>query len=155
MGHPLRVPCRWCESGSGVIRTRGGQDVVFCAACDRYQYCAPRVETGREVRSVVTVHAGITGKQRVRILMRDGARCYLCGARGDLHVGHLLSVKAGLDAGLTEVELNDDENLVAMCAECNLSLGRETVTPRLYLAILKARLAWKRASEGEGNDDVE
>jgi hypothetical protein len=65
-----------------------------------------------------------------------------------LHVGHLLSVEKGLAQGLTERELNHDENLAAMCEECNLSLGNEPVRLAICFALLKARL------RNEGNDVI-
>jgi hypothetical protein len=113
---------------------------VFCD-CGLFQYNAPRVETGRAVRSVTTVHNGIGPKQRARVLMRDGNACAICHASDKpLHVGHLLSVEVGLECGLTEVELNDDENLAAMCDECNLGLSDRPVPLRLAVAILKANI---------------
>lgn len=42
----LRAPCG-CGSTFGTIRRKAGQDVVRCAKCSAYQYCAPRTETGR------------------------------------------------------------------------------------------------------------
>lgn len=96
------------------------------------------------MRSVATVHAGITARKRARVLLRATGRCELCGAQppdvASLHVGHLISVRDGLDRGLTEVELNDEENLCAMCEECNLGLGREVVPLRLAVAMAMARV---------------
>jgi hypothetical protein len=51
-----------------MIFTRNGQDTVKCALCGLYQYNAPKVETGREVRTIATVHEGITSKKRTAIL---------------------------------------------------------------------------------------
>jgi hypothetical protein len=70
---------------------------------------------------------------------RDG-RCVLCGSRELLQVGHLVPVAGGLAASLTEAELNDDENLATMCAECNVGLGESP--PPLWIAVplLKLRL---------------
>jgi hypothetical protein len=42
--------------------------------------------------------------------------------------------------GLTEIEINDDENLAALCEECNLGLGDETVPLRLAIAMVLARV---------------
>jgi len=42
-------------------------------------------------------------------------------------------VVAGLRAGLTDRELNDDENLAAMCADCNLGLGE--APPLLWITV--------------------
>lgn len=135
--YPLRKPCS-CGSTTGRIEERGAQDCVFCS-CGRFQYNAPRVETGKAVRTVATVHNGISTKQRARILLRDGNACSICHAKDKhLHVGHLLSVDVGLSMGLTEVELNDDENLAAMCDECNLGIGNTPLPLRLCVAILRS-----------------
>jgi hypothetical protein len=64
----------------------------------------------------------------------------LCGGKIDLHVGHLLSVNEGLKQGLTDQQINDDENLAAMCAECNLGYSERPVSLRLLIAVLMARL---------------
>jgi len=51
----MRASCR-CGSSRGIMRRIGGQDTVRCAACDAFQYNAPRSETGtappRSERSV-------------------------------------------------------------------------------------------------------
>lgn len=138
----IRNPCVHCSSTEGVIRQAGGQDVVFCADCGRYQYNAPKVETGKKTRSVSTTHALITPKIRARVLLRASGRCELCGEgppEKNLHVGHILDVDSGMKANLTEVILNSDENLAVMCEECNLGLGPEPFPLRLVLAILKRR----------------
>lgn len=138
-GHVLRKPCG-CGATAGQIETRNGQDCVFCLGCGRFQYNAPRVETGRKVRTVSTVHEGIKPNQRARILLRASRRCELCGKEGLLHVGHLVSVKHGLANGLADAEINSDENLAAFCDECNLGLGEETVPLRLAVAMVLARV---------------
>ncbi|MCA9179631.1 MAG: hypothetical protein KDB14_34485 [Planctomycetales bacterium] len=56
-----------------------------------------------------------------------------------LHVGHVVSVAEGRKVGLSDVELNSAENLIAMCEECNLGLGKETIPIKNYVAILMAR----------------
>lgn len=146
----MRDPCARCGCASGRIQTKSGQDCVFCTGCNAFAYNAPRVETGRAVRSVSTVHSGIKPKQRARLILRANGRCELCGARGDLHVGHVLSVAVGLEHGLTERDLNDDENLVAACPECNLGLGAEPMPTRLLVAILRARLALAKRNGAGG-----
>lgn len=137
--YEMRRPCTACGGSLGRIETRGMQDCVFCR-CGKFQYNAPRIETGREVRTVTTVHNGIKAGQRARILERDNGRCFLCGCRENLQVGHLLSVNEGLKMGLTEAQLNDDENLATQCAECNLGASDRPVSLRLAMAILIARL---------------
>lgn len=144
----MRDPCKRCRGTSGVIRTKSGQDCVFCTNCDAFAYNAPRVETGRVERSATTVHNGIKPKQRARLILRANGRCEMCGARGDLHVAHVLSVAVGLEHGLTERELNDDENLIAACPECNLGLGAEPMPTRLLVAILRARVALAKLDGG-------
>ena len=136
--HPLRKPCASCCGTSGRIQTRNGQDCVFCL-CGRFQYNAPKTETGREVRCVSATRGGIKPRQRSRILNRATGRCEICGAKGDLHVGHLLSVDQGTAQGVEPAELNCDENLACMCSECNLGLGNETIPLRLATAIIHAR----------------
>ena len=94
--------------------------------------CGSRVKrNGQTIKSSV--------KQRARIIDRATGHCELCGKRGNLHVGHLLSVKVGLDGGLTETELNSDENLCAQCDECNLGQGKLPMSLRLAVMLLKAR----------------
>jgi 5-methylcytosine-specific restriction endonuclease McrA len=83
------------------------------------------------------VHNGIRPAQRARILQRDG-RCVLCSSRDNLQVGHLLSVADGLAAGLADVELNHDGNLPAMCVECNLGVGRQSVFPWIAIPLIRA-----------------
>lgn len=139
----MRKPCPECSGTTGRIVERNGQDTVRCTGCSRFQYNAPRVETGREQRSVTTVHEAIRPKQRARILSRASARCEVCGARGNLHVGHIVSVVVGLNFGLTEAELNDDENLMCLCEECNLGQGKEPMPLRLAIVVLRARIAWR------------
>lgn len=146
----MREPCRVCGGLEGSILEKTGQDTVRCVACDAWVYNAPRVETGRKQRSVTTVHAAIKPKQRMRILDRASSRCEVCGSRGNLHVGHvghIVSVVAGLNYGMTEVELNDDENLMAMCEECNLGQGAEPMSLRLAMVVLRARIAWHAAEK--------
>lgn len=155
--HEMRSPCTGCGGTEGVVIRRGMQDTVRCRGCQRFQYNAPRTETGERRVSVVTVHNGIKPKQRARILDRANGRCEVCGGRMHLHVGHIVSVKVGLGMGVEESILNDDENLMALCAECNLGRGHEPMPLRLAVAVLRARVSWKRidaavaaAGEDEG-----
>jgi 5-methylcytosine-specific restriction endonuclease McrA len=143
----MRAPCKYgCDETYGTIETKNGQDMVSCLKCSRFQYNAPKAETGREQRSVSTGRKDIRPARRARILERDNCRCALCGNKHNLHVGHLLSVVEGLRQGLTDAEINDDENLATMCEECNLGLSDRPVPLRLMLAILKARLTFTEAN---------
>lgn len=138
----MRKAC-YCGSFDGFITETGAQDVVRCLRCNKWQYNAPRTETGKRARSTSTVHAAIKPKRRAAILERATGRCELCGKRPEssaLHVGHLVSVGAGLANGLTDQELNDPENLAAFCDECNLGMGKQTVPLRLAIALVMARL---------------
>lgn len=148
--HPLRTPCSVCGSSDGIITTTNGQDIVRCAQCDRYQYCAPRTETGREQRSVRT-RPEIKPAQKARIIGRDGNRCVLCGAGGNIHIGHLISVDEGRLIGLSTSELYNDENLAVMCEECNLGWSSTTLPLKLIANVLLVRIA--RQSEAADDPD--
>lgn len=140
----MRAPCSVCGSELGTLTETGAQDVVRCV-CGKFQYNAPRVETGKAVRSVSTVHEAIKPALRARVLLRGNCRCELCGKRvtdttAELHVGHVVSVKRGLEMNLTDAELNDEDNLLALCSECNLGMGAEPLPLRLLVNVLMARL---------------
>jgi 5-methylcytosine-specific restriction endonuclease McrA len=142
--YQMRNPCPKCGCAAGYIKQAGAQDVVRCLKCDHFCYNAPRVETGKAVRTVQTVHAAIKPKLRAKILDRANGRCERCGKGPEsgcaMHVGHLISVSYGLANGFTEIELNDAENLFCACDECNLGAGHESESPRFYMALLRARL---------------
>lgn len=142
----MRKPCSQCDSTHGRIETRNGQDCVLCGDCGRWQYNAPKTETGRAVRSVSTTHEAIKSAQRWRVIQRDGAKCVICGKRGDLQVSHVVSVLSGHQAGMSDVEINSDENLIAACPECNLGMGSEPIPLRIMLPILLARYKFNEDS---------
>ena len=146
--HTLRQACIYCGSIQGRIATKNGQDMVSCV-CGRWQYNAPKTETGRRPRTATAIHDMIKPSQRARILMRATGRCELCGSRENLHVGHLLSAEAVLLLGMTEAQLNDDENLCAMCEACNLGVGKEPVPARWLMALVLTRIAADRQSNHE------
>jgi 5-methylcytosine-specific restriction endonuclease McrA len=140
----MRAPCKQCGHELGNREDRNGQDVVRCANCNTYCYCAPKDETGTERRQIG--REGMKPSKRAEILMRDGYACVLCRASETiLHVGHLVSVDAGIRSGMTEDEVNDDENLAAMCEECNLGLGKQPLPLRTAIAIVRARISWRSA----------
>lgn len=141
----MREPCKNCGAEEGRIETRSGQDCVFCIKCGRHAYNAPRSETGRAVRSLRT-RPDIKPSQRSRIIDRDGGRCVVCHhADRPIDIAHLVSVDDGERLGMTEVELYDDENLVAMCAPCNSGYGAVSVNPRIVLLLVRARI-WRRGA---------
>jgi hypothetical protein len=41
---------------------------------------------------------------------------------------------------MTDDEVDSEENLCAMCAECNLGLGQETVPARLLARVVMVRI---------------
>ncbi len=138
----MRAPCRYgCGSTDGRIETRSGQDCVICLGCDRHQYNAPRTETGRAVRSLRT-RPNIKPGQRARILDRDNATCVIChSASRELDTGHLISREDGLALGLSEAQIDSDDNLAAMCGPCNSGYSGRSVNPRIMAALLAARAA--------------
>lgn len=145
--YQMRKPCA-CGSEFGVLLEVNGQDTVRCLACDRHCYNAPRTETGRAVRSVSTVHNGVKPKLRSKILERDGHQCVLCRANDrPLHVGHVVSVDAGMAIGLSDAEINDEENLIAQCEECNLGQGAQPIALSVAIRILRARISWRDKEE--------
>lgn len=136
--HRPRDPCPRCNASEAVLITKGHQDTLRCARCDRFLYNAPRTETGTKPRTVKTLRRSIRPKQQARILNRDRGRCVLCGSTEDLTIAHLLSIEHGAELGVSERHLYDDANLAAMCEACNLGLrhGPRSVTPRTYLVIM-------------------
>lgn len=136
----MRAPCAHCGHTKGIVTERNGQDVVRCIACGTHCYNRPKTESGKPQRSVRT-RPDIDPSTKARILERDNYTCVMCH-RADLplHIGHLLSVADGKTLGATEAELYDDENLAAMCEECNLGLGWRSVSLRLVYRILLARI---------------
>lgn len=140
----MRKPCPHCGNAIGRLEDKNGQDTVRCSACGRHCYNAPRTETGRSVRTVATIHKALRPSLRARVIERDGFACVLCRATETrLHVGHLIPVEAGILYGLTDAEINDEENLAAMCEECNLGYGNRPIPLRTAIAIVRARIAWR------------
>lgn len=136
----MREPCTNCGETNGIMTTVNGQDTVRCGWCGKHCYNAPKSETGREPRTLRT-RPQMKVSQRSRILLRDNGACIICHRRDiDLEVGHLISVKDGKAAGLTDAQLYSDENLAAMCAACNSGISGETIPLRFLAAVLEARL---------------
>lgn len=147
----MRQPCQKCGGPFGKVETRNGQACVYCCTpgCGAWVYNAPRVETGERQRSVSTVHQAIKPKTRARVLLRANGRCEFCGVGSEsavLHVGHLISVADGLAEGLTDEQLNHQENLCALCEECNLGLGKDSTPLRMLLRITALRLSIRRVT---------
>lgn len=139
--HQMRDDCPRCGGADGVITTVGLQDVVRCARCDRYCYNAPRTETGRPRRSLRS-RPQIAPSQRHRVLVRDGRRCFVCGRMdATLEIGYILSVHDGRAHGLSDAELYHDENLMAICKECNSGQSTDTLPLWFLVAVLRVRIA--------------
>jgi 5-methylcytosine-specific restriction endonuclease McrA len=141
--YKMREPCRGCGHEFGKVTETGAQDVVRCSDCNRFCYNAPRTETGKKVRTVQTVHEAIKPKLRARVIAGANGRCQLCGkgpeSGATMHVAHMVSVKQGLENGMTDAEMNSEANLICACDECNLGLGEETIPLRLALAMIMAK----------------
>jgi len=145
-------PCSDCGSAEAKLFPRlNWQAPVRCARCDKWLYFASKVETGEQPRTVQTVRRGLKPSQQARILERD-QRCLLCGRTTEdvpLTVAHLVSVKDGLDAGLTDAEINDDANLAAMCESCNLGLSGRSVAPKTLVRHIAAAVRAQIARRNE------
>ena len=141
----MREPCRGCGCEDGTIEERGAQDVVRCADCGRHCYNAPRVETGKAVRTIQSTHSQIKPKHRAQILERANGRCEFCGrngkdSEGGLHVAHIISVESAHSLGMEDAAINSDHNLAAACAECNLGWGKRTIPLHFAVRIVMARM---------------
>lgn len=137
----MREPCGHCGCPEGTITTNGGQDVVRCAACDRYWYCAPKTETGRAVRSLR--RTAMPPSKRARVLRHHHNACVGCGARPpdvELLIGHLVPRDEAIKLGLPEHLADHDFNLAPMCPECNSGLGRSPVAIGLMYRLLLLHL---------------
>jgi ribosomal protein S14 len=132
--------CKSCLSVNLDTRPKGPHIESFCVDCGRHQKFLSKAAAGIEKRTVQSTHAAIRPKDRARIIERATGRCELCGRRDViLNVSHFLSVAEGHKAGLTDEEINCDENLSCMCEECNLGIGRKPFPLRLAVAIIRAR----------------
>ena len=139
MAIPLREPCPDCCCTEGEIITKNGQDTVYCAECGKYGgFNATRAETGRPRRSLRT-RRKISPSQKARVLLRDRSACVVCNSRGDLVIGHAVSLRDGYAEGMSDAMLYSDHNLVAMCAECNAGLGGASIPPYRLLLIFSLR----------------
>ncbi len=157
----MRAPCRWCTTDGaltmdGVRRESNGQDLVYCLACYRWCYNAPKVETGKPQRTLKS-RAELKHGQRGRILERDGSRCQQCGKSPMdgviLNAGHVVSVRDCKTFGFEADVYNDDDNLFAQCEECNADQGARSLAPPLLCRILVQRIhhakIGDRATDGD------
>lgn len=141
-----RVGCR-CGNRTVNVTEKGGQFPGHCTACGSYVYSVPRHELGlgpRKPRS--SSPETIDATQRARILLRDRGICQLCRTvEGPLHIGHLVSLADWKSrypgAQGMEQLIGSDENLAVMCEDCNLAIGRTSVSPVMVASL---HLTWLR-----------
>lgn len=146
----LRAKCE-CGCDTGRITETGNQDVVRCSWCEKFQYNAPRHETGKAIRPV-SQRENISPSMRSKIMLRAGGACELCHSSDyPLTVGHLLSVVSGTELGVPIDTINGEENLSAMCESCNSGLGKETVPLRIAVSIVMARSRNNRSMVNQCN----
>lgn len=157
---PFTVPehrhaCESCGSRKAVVYKKNGQIVCRCAnaLCKTFNakfgrgeiiYCPSKAEMGEARSTVAATREGVPPKRRWDIFNRDGMRCVVCGATGPetiLHAGHIISMKDGLENGLTQAELDSPHNLITLCDACNLGQGAASLGPKSYLLL---RLAFAR-----------
>lgn len=137
----LRTPCK-CGWLCGKIKPKGGQNCVYCTECDAFQYNAPKVETGQKTRSVSAIRNQPKPKQRSRILGLDDYRCGLCHATDrPLQIGHIVSVKDCMSLGWKSRQICSDDNLFAVCAECNSGEGSKSLPKEIANRIIESRKA--------------
>lgn len=118
--HELRAACS-CGGETGDIRTKNGQDCVYCTSCGRWQYNAPRIETGRAKRTLAT-RPGITPAQRAHVLTTHDHACIGCGGRPphvQLTLEHIISREQADAYGMLDALIDSHWNLAPMCPECN------------------------------------
>ena len=138
----MRAPCKSCQTVTGIITTKNGQDTVRCSDCGAWQYNAPKDETGKAERNP-NKREPLKDAQRARIYNRDGAICSICGNHDKgtvFHVAHILSVsdirqiKQAYGLDLSKYE-DDDRNLFVCCESCNLGQGKMSLMPKLAVTI--------------------
>lgn len=138
--HPCCTSCGGCNIYQKEVGPHIGW---YCRECDlKVGNWVSRASAGLRPRTTQTTHKGIGNSKRAKILMRANRACELCHkVDSPLHVGHILSVKDGLKFGLTDEEINSDDNLAALCEECNYGVGSLSLPIRLLVALVQARRA--------------
>jgi hypothetical protein len=137
--YTMSKPCVRCGSTDGALTEAGPHWKLTCLDCGAYQRFISKAELGLSVRSL-SDRPDIKPKKRARILDRDNGRCVICGRDDELHIGHILSVDEGRALGWADEQINDDENLAALCALCNAGYGSLSINPRLAAALIQARI---------------
>lgn len=132
--------------------TRSGQDVVRCIGCEAYQYNAPRIETGRAIRSLST-RPNIKPSVRARIFEQFSYGCLVCG-RGppevDPELDHIIPREAAELAGMLDDLIDSEDNLAPLCAECNS--GKRAVFTVATIKLMYRALAMRQKIAEGGRD---
>lgn len=143
----MRKGCRVCGHDLGYIEHRNGQDVMLCAKCGSYQYCAPKSETGRATTSTRS-RADIKPKVKARVLARHGHQCVSCGRSPAVHgvvldIDHLVPVALAKKHDLHDEIIDSEWNLVPTCAECNRGKQDDlnAVSVQLIYRVLRMKAA--------------
>lgn len=153
MNITLRSPCQ-CDGTIGVVRQVGNQDTVRCVDCDRFQYNAPRSETGRKQRSLST-REGITPSQRAAVLKAFGHACVYCGKRPPevrLELDHMIPRDVAERHGMLDALIDSTHNLAPACPECNS--GRRNIPFSASTVAIIYRCLVLKAKEAERNNDA-
>jgi hypothetical protein len=102
------------------VTEKNGQDCVYCI-CGRFQYNAPKTETGRLQRTLAS-RPGITPSMRRRVFDLCANACVLCGRRAPearLEIDHMLSREIAERHGFLDDLIDSEHNYAVLCAECN------------------------------------
>jgi len=127
--YPLRKPCIRCGGLLGILTPTNGQGVVRCAACDKWQYNAPKHEQGLAPPPMRS--NSIKLSVRYAIARRVNHRCEFCGADASattMHVAHLLSEKDIRTNGLPLEWADHTDNLAWLCEDCNAGMAERSFT---------------------------
>lgn len=133
----IKPSCAVCGSKTGIAKRKNGVWQLYCE-CGKWHSTPKIKDIGVKPRKVYR-RKTIGLSQRTRIILRAAGACELCRTNKELRVGHMLSVKDGVEMGLTAEFLNSDENIAAMCECCNSGIKEGTIPLRVMGAILMAR----------------
>jgi 5-methylcytosine-specific restriction endonuclease McrA len=123
--HELPGGCVHCGCTTGYIVPGELHVGLYCDNCTSWQRWVSKRDAGVSTRSLRS-QRGIAPSLRERVFARDGHRCVRCGVGASaarLVVGHIVSVRDGLELGMNDDKLYSFENLCCMCEECNAGLG--------------------------------
>jgi 5-methylcytosine-specific restriction endonuclease McrA len=139
----LKRPCKTCGGTDGFAVLHGPGYLACCSRCEKSLggYFVSKVDMGIAKRSVRS-QPGVSTTAHSRILERDRWACMECGRRPPdvaLEVGHLISKAQGQFIGMTAGELNSDENLYAVCQECNAGRSTRSIDPIMLFRLMRAR----------------